>query len=294
MNITLVGIGLFALLACAWSSTAQAAVPVDSGYVQVDGGKLYYEMAGQGECIVLIHDGLIHHEVWDNQFYVFAERYRVVRYDRRGYGKSPDPEAPYSLIDDLDALFTQLKIEKARVFGMSAGGRLAIDFTLAHPEKVSGLVLVGAVVSGYGVTQHLMTRGGRVPSLEKLMADPQALIHYFGWEDPYQICPENVEARKTSLRLLQTHPQNVSNRKFELMKPVDRPAVQHLAEIKVPTLVIVGEFDMPDVHAHAGVIEVGIPNAQREIISKAGHLVPLEQPEALNQIVFDFFEKVGL
>jgi 3-oxoadipate enol-lactonase len=268
-------------------------VAAASGYVGDEGERLYYEIAGKGDNIVLLHDGLIDCEIWDNQFPVLAKTFRVVRYDRSGYGRSSNPKVPFSNIDDLDQLFIQLKIDKAIVFGMSAGGGLAIDFTLKHPEKVTALVLVGAVVSGYGYSSHMLTRGGRI-SLEELVSDPQKFIKYFGWEDPYTLFSENVKAKEKCLRLLEANPINVNLDKFKLLKPRDRPALKFLSEIKVPTLVLVGEHDIPDVHAHSGVIETGIPNAEREIILKAGHLIPLEQPEVFNSSVLTFFKKHGI
>jgi len=275
----------------AQDQSKEVAPSSETGYIDVEDGKLYYETAGEGEHIVLIHDGLIHHEVWDGQFPIFATKYRVIRYDRRGYGKSPNPQAPYSNIEDLNQLFIQLNIDNAALFGISAGGALAIDFTLKYPEKVSALVLVGAVVSGYGFTSHLLTRGGRVQSLEDLLADPQKIIQYFGWEDPYEIYPENRAAKEKCLKLLKTNPQNADKSLIKFQKPAERPAVRFLSEIKAPTLVLAGEHDIPDVHAHAGVIEVGIPNAKREIILRAGHLIPMEQPEAFNELVLTFLKK---
>jgi 3-oxoadipate enol-lactonase len=265
---------------------------VDSGYINVDGGKLFYEGAGKGENIVLIHDGAVHREVWDAQFGVFAKNYKVIRYDRRGYGKSPNPTAPYSNIDDLNKLFIQLKLEKAVIFGISSGGGLAIDFTLKYPDKVKALVLVGAVVSGYGYTSHMFTRGGHVKSLAELLADPQKTIEYFGMEDPYEIYKENIKAKEKFLKLLNANPINVSNEKSTFLIGSDRPAAKHLDEIKVPTLILVGEFDIPDVHAHAGVIEFGIPNAKREIVYNSGHLIPLEQPEAFNETSVKFLRGI--
>lgn len=266
---------------------------VDSGYVRVGSEKLYYEMAGEGNNIVLLHDGLIHRETWDAQFPELAKSFRVTRYDRRGYGKSSSPQVPFSNIDDLDQLFIQLKIDKAIVFGMSAGGGLAIDFAFKHPEKVTALVLVGAVVSGYGFSSHMLTRGGRV-SVEELMSDPQKLMKYIVSEDPYTLFSENTQAKEKFRRLLEANPQNVNMEKHKFLKPPERPALKFLSEIKVPTLVLVGEYDIPDVHAHSGVIEAGIPNAKREVILKAGHLIPLEQPEVFNTTVLAFFNERGI
>jgi 3-oxoadipate enol-lactonase len=261
---------------------------VTSGYINVDGGKLYYEAAGTGENIVLLHDGMIHSEIWENQFPILAKSYRVIRYDRRGYGKSPASEAAFSQIEDLNQLFIQLKIDKATIFGMSAGGGLTIDFTLKYPEKVNAIVLVGAVVSGYGYSNHMATRGGHINPSSGIFSDSAKLIQYFGWEDPYEVYPGNKKAKERCFELLKANPQNVSLSKHKFEKAPDRAAVKHLSEIKVPTLVLVGEYDIPDVHAHSGVIEAGIPNAKREIIPNAAHLIPLEQPEAFNAVIFNF------
>jgi 3-oxoadipate enol-lactonase len=253
-----------------------SSVTVDSGYINVDGGKLFYEIAGEGKSIVLLHDGLVNRKIWDEQFPLLAKRYRVVRYDRRTYGKSTDPQAPYSDIEDLNQLFIQLKIDNAIIFGMSSGGGRSIDFALKYPTKVSALVLVGAVVGGYGYSSHMLTRGGHLKSLTEL-SDPKKLISYFEWEDPYEIYSENIKAKEKLVKLLET---GIHTYKDGFLIPADRPAARFLSEIKVPALVLVGEYDIPDVQAHAGVIEFGIPNAKREIIPKSGHLIPLEQPEA--------------
>jgi pimeloyl-ACP methyl ester carboxylesterase len=267
---------------------SNSSIAVDSGYIHVDGGELFYEIAGKGENMVLLHDGMVHREIWDEQFPVFAMNYRVVRYDRRAYGKSSDPQAPYSNIEDLDQLFVQLGIDKAIIFGMSSGGGLAIDFALKYPGKVSALVLIGAVVSGYGYSPHMMTRGGHIKSLAEL-SDPQKLVKYLIWEDPYEIYNKNIQVKEKIGKLLET---NLHHEKGGFLKPADRQAARFLSEIKVPTLVVVGEFDIPDVHSHAGVIEFGIPNAKRRIIPESGHLVPAEQPEAFNVLVLEFLKNM--
>jgi len=260
---------------------------VTTGYINVTDGQLYYEETGQGdETIVLIHDGLVHGEVWDNQFSAFAKKYRVVRYDRRGYGRSPQPEKRYSNIEDLRVVFDFLKINKGIVMGMSAGGGLAMDFTLKHPDKVSALILVGAVVSGFGYSDHFLTRGGRLEAAD--YADREKLLHYIVKEDPYEIAPENTDVKEKLWQLMQNYPQNIDFSKNRLADQPERPALDILNEIHVPTLIVVGEFDIPDVFVHAGVIESGIPSAQKVIIQNAGHLVPIEQPDIFNEQVLNF------
>jgi 3-oxoadipate enol-lactonase len=264
-------------------------ISIDSGYVKVDGGKLYYEMAGKGENIVLLHDGMVNCRIWDEQFPVLAKNYRVIRYDRRGYGKSSDPQVQYSHIDDLNQVFIQLKIDKAVVFGMSSGGRLAIDFTLTYPEKVNGLVLVGAVVSGFGYTSHMATRGGNY-NPQTFNSDPVKINKYFIMDDPYEIYSGNTEAKEKVMKLL----PYLARENAIPTRPASKVAVRFLSEIKTPTLILVGEYDIPDVHAHAGVINAGIRNSQREIIPKSGHLIPIEQPVLFNDAVMIFLKKISI
>ncbi len=263
-------------------------VPVDSGYVIVEGGQLFYEMAGKGQTIVLLHDGMVHRVIWDDQFLKLAGNYLVIRYDRRAYGKSSDPTAPYSHIEDLNQIFIQLKIDKAIIFGMSSGGGLAMDFTLEYPEKVLGLVLVGAVVGGFGYTSHMVTRGGHmIPPAER--SDNQKLVRYLVLDDPYEIYKANTQAKERVMKWMADYPAKGRGEGIPL-KPAKRLAVKFLSEIQVPTLVLVGEYDIPDVHAHAGAISAGINDSTRKVIPGAGHLIPIEQPGLFNEAVDQFLK----
>ncbi len=259
-----------------------------SGYVEVDGGELFYETEGSGDNIVLLHDGMVSHEIWDYQFPLLAKYYRVTRYDRRGYGKSSDPQSPYSDIEDLNELFIKLGIEKATIFGMSSGGGCAIDFTLKYPERVNALVLVGAVVGGYGYTSHMTYRGGHLKN-PALMSDPVKAAEYFVWDDPYEIYAENREAKHKVASIVEANLHRPFNRSY--YTPPERMAARFLSEIKVPCMVMVGEHDIPDVHAHAGVISFGIPGSRREVMPNSGHLIPVEQPEEFNKSVFRFLRR---
>lgn len=254
-----------------------------SGYIDVGDDKIFYETAGNGPVLVFIHDGLVHREVWEYQFSSFSENYKVVRYDRRGYGNSPEPTTAYSNVEDLSSLFTQLNIDRACLIGMSSGGGLAIDFTLKFPEKVSSLILVGAVVGGFPYTQHFYKRGGHLPTD---FDDAEQIRSYYALEDPYEIFRENRAAGEKVARLVKSVPHKDHGSTTD-SSPA-KPAYRRLSEIKIPALILVGEFDIPDVHAHSGVINAGIPNSKREIIFESGHLIPIEQPELFNTAAREF------
>jgi 3-oxoadipate enol-lactonase len=254
----------------------------NSGWVEVGSDRIFYEEVGSGPAIILIHDGLVNREIWDAQMPVLSRDYRAIRYDRRGYGASSAPTEAYSNVDDLNALFEYLNLEEACLIAMSSGGRLAIDFTLEHPEKVNSLILVGAVVGGFSYTQHFYDRGGHLPP--DLSMNQRRMYH--AADDPYEIYSENVAAKQRVIDLVSRYPSQ-GHGSFPDTRPL-QPAITRLNEIDVPALVLVGEFDIPDVHAHAGAINAGIKNSKREIISKAGHLIPIEQPESFNRAMLDF------
>jgi len=139
---------------------------VDSGDVAGDGGSVYNETAWtdhSGPAVVLTHDGLLHRETWDAQFTTFAHHYRVARWDRRGYGRSPAPHAPYSSVDDLARVVRSVSDAPATLIGCSFGSLVSLHCALDHPQLVRALVLVGPIVSGLGYSEHFLTRGGRRP-----------------------------------------------------------------------------------------------------------------------------------
>ncbi|HEV7515092.1 MAG TPA: alpha/beta fold hydrolase, partial [Thermoanaerobaculia bacterium] len=257
-----------------------------TGFVAVPGGKLSYEVLGEGPALVLVHDGLLHSVTWDGQFPVFAQVYRTIRYDRRGYGRSETTTRDFSAVDDLLAVLDALKADRAILVGCSSGGGLAVDFALAHPERVSGLVLEGAVLSGLDYSEHFYRRN--LANFGPIFREKDVAKSIDAWAtDPYLTAPGSTAARQKLREVLAAHPHQVDGSLPDGRKPA-RPAARRLQEIHVPTLILVGAADVPDVHAHAGVLQVGIANARREVLPGAGHLAHLEQPERFNESVLAF------
>src|SRR5262249_35833275 len=121
----------------------------ESGSAPVNGTRLYYEIAGEGEPVVLLEGGQLDRRMWDDQFAAFSRKYRVIRFDVRGFGSSAARSGPYHSHEDLFALLEYLHIPSAHLVGLSLGGRIAIDLALTHPEKVLTLVLAGPGLSGF-------------------------------------------------------------------------------------------------------------------------------------------------
>jgi 3-oxoadipate enol-lactonase len=267
---------------------AEKAEKTVSGHLEVSGSKIYYEECGWGPAaVVLLHDGLLHSVTWDGVWKALCQKYHTVRYDRRGYGRSEAPKNPFAPTEDLYALLSHFKIERAVVVGNSSGGALAIDFALAHPELVEGLFLIGPVVGGMSVSAAFEERGAK--NMEPLKnGDAKGAAENWS-KDRYIIGEGHPVARKTVYDVLTENPQNLKyTGEFEIRSSV--PALSRLAEIHAPTSIVVGELDISDVHAHAGAIEAGIPGAERDIIINAGHLVQLEQPEVLMDKLVPFID----
>ena len=147
-------------------------------------------------------------------------------------------------------------------------------------------MLVGAVVSGFGYTSHMDNRGGHFDPQK--ITDPVKVHEYFINDDPYEIFAGNTDAKEKVMKLL----PNLARPNRVPTQPAGKVAVRSLSEIKVPALILTGEFDIPDVHAHAGAINAGISNSRREIIPRSGHLIPIEQPALFNEAIMKFLNNL--
>jgi pimeloyl-ACP methyl ester carboxylesterase len=239
-----------------------------------------YETCGQGpKAIVLLHDGILDGSAFDAAWPLLCAKAKVVRYDRRGYGASPAAAAPYDAVADFDAVMKAAGVEHAALVGSSSGGGVAVDFALAHPGKVDGLILVGAAVNGFKPTEHFMKRTQTLVTLlsQGRLADAV--------KDPYILAPGAETQRAFVVADLTAHPGNFGAAR--MIK--DGPEVMaRLGEIKAPTLIVTGEVDIPDVHAHAGALEALIPGARRVIVPHSGHFLYLERPQAFADLVSGF------
>jgi 3-oxoadipate enol-lactonase len=259
--------------------------PSSRKFVNVEGGSIYYEECGTGdEAVVLVHDGVLHSAVWDDVWPTFCRNFHTIRYDRRGYGRSPAATNWYWETDDILALLQHLKVHRTMLVGSSHGGEISIEFTLEHPNLVRELVLVGAVVHGYPYSDHFLNRGEATWAPVK--GDIAAAVARIA-NDKYLTAADHPVARQKIRDLLSAAPQDFTHNDMARDAPSSLP---RLHDIHVPTLILVGDTDIPDVHAHAGAIETGIANSRRIVIPDTGHLMYLEKPEEFTGIVMHFLE----
>jgi pimeloyl-ACP methyl ester carboxylesterase len=275
----------FIFIALAGATTAVAAQSTaqsDNGaFVSVEGGRVWYQTCGTGQKnMVLIHDGTLHSATWDDVWPIFCKNFHVVRYDRRGYGRSPASTVPYSKVDDLAAVMHAAEMEHAVVVGASAGGGIATDFTLAHPDAVDRLVLVGPSISGLRYSQYFYQRLAK-GSPYFFKGDFEGLLRSWG----YAFAPGHDAALKRAAALLKANPQDLKHSDMARPAPTALPL---LSTIKVPTLVLVGEDDVADNQGQASVVEALIPHAYRVIVSDAGHLIFMEHPDVFTRLIEQF------
>ena len=267
-----------------------------TGFVETNGTKLYYETMGEGHPVVLIHGGYMDRRMWDDQFAVFAQHYRVVRYDVRGFGRSELPQVPYTDRQDLHDLLSFLGIDKTYLLGLSLGGMIAIDFTLDYPQMVDALILVGSPVPGYP-QEPLFTKERLEEQIRRWTPfgeaakrrDIAAMVDCL-MQDPTLVPSPNYPSARKRVR------ENLSEYSFAwVLDPATReelepPASKRLGEIRVPTLLIVGADDHFQLHKNADKLEQDIPNVKRVTISETHHMPNMEKPGEFNRIVLDFLK----
>ena len=283
--------GILAVTFLAGTARTDASDEIGHGFAPVGGTRLFYEVKGTGSPVVLIHGGQLDCRMWDDQFGVFARNYRAIRYDVRGFGGSPRPEVLYSDVDDLAGLLEYLKVAKAHIVGLSLGGRIAIDFSLAHPGKVSSLVLAGPGLSGYEAPNSGESdlRMWNIIKAARDQGPDQATALWL--LDPF-MAPAMEHARLVSrLRRVARENAHCWLENPVLQRPSKPEAASRLGEIKASTLLILGDRDVPQIKSTIEKLEQGISRAKKVVIKNAGHMVNMEQPEAFNEAVLEFLQK---
>ncbi len=268
-----------------------------TGLAHVNNTQLYYEIAGSGHPFTLIHGMLLDRRSWDDQFDVFAQQYQVLRYDMQGWGDSAQEKSEqlFSPRQDLLSLLEHLNINVTYLLGLSGGGTLALDFTLEHPDKVDALILVASGLSGYPqrMTEAIQAGIGQYyGSLRQkdIASAVEATVRY--WSDGPRRTPEQVNAQararitEMSTQHIQRHGDIFGHQQH--MLPLEPPAINRLAEIKVPTLIVIGDEDTPEILEIADTLEHGIARATKVVIPGTAHHPNMEKPEAFNRVVLDF------
>ncbi len=268
-------------------------LPVESGTLNFNHADLYYEAAGAGTPVVFVHAGIADRRMWDGQFAAFAERYRAIRYDQRGYGRTTAQPAAHSHLRDLAALLDHLGVERAHFVGCSKGGRLIADFALAHPERVLSLVMVNSALPGFQHTSPQPPQWAEIEaSFDRGDLERTNELEIQVWIDGAQRTPEQVDpaVRALALDMNLIALRNDAAGLGDEERPPD--GAGRLGEIMAPLLAIASDLDDPDFIRAAEFAEAHVAGARMTVINGAAHLPSLEQPEAFNRVVLGFLDSL--
>jgi len=259
--------------------------------LNVGDATINYDVAGRGPTVVFIHGWTHNISVWDDQVPVFKTRYQVVRYDSRGFGRSTGFADESAEPQDLLILLEALHVKRAYVVGHSRGGSVALRFAHAYPDRVAGLVLYGAFPEGFPAPPDVAQLFGSLPGVAKTSGldsvGKLVLTSPIAWvpagrndiTDRYR----RLWTAYSGKDLLDPHPE--SGR-------VPAPQIAQLANIRIPTLVIIGDHEAPFIAAAADTLASRIPGAKKVVIPNAGHGAHFAQPASFNSALMDFFYEV--
>jgi 3-oxoadipate enol-lactonase len=254
----------------------------------VPGGRLNYEVDGSGPAVVLVHAGVAHLRMWDEQVAAWRDRFQLIRFDCRGFGRTLTEDVPFSNRDDIRRLLDHVGAERASAVGASRGGSIAVDFTLENPDRVSALVLVGSGLGGFdgpddGIDWDAIDELESARRWDELVQRETEI-----WTDGIGQSPERVDP-DVRRRMIEWNLENYrADQQAQKAQPLDPPAAGRLAEIAVPTLVTWGDLDVPSVQAAGEYMAATIAGARRHVFPGVAHMVNLERPAELNRLVGEF------
>ena len=262
-----------------------------------DGVRIHYEDEGTGPAVLLIHGHTLDRRVWEPVMPgLRAAGLRIVRPDLRGHGLSDRPDSGYNLAHhaaDLAAVLESCGLEEAVVAGYSVGGGIALEMALTMPEPVGGLVLLSPVMPDRPFEAVFMdnlrevARVTRAEGIAAAMAGPWAasplFAHSFG----------KPGIRERVLDITRDFPgaEYLATARDRVERAWTVP--DRLAEIAVPTAVLVGERELPGFRAWAGEAAAGIPGARLEVLADCGHLLPFEAPDRVAAAIIDVASRSG-
>ena len=264
-----------------------------SGYIDIGKANLYCEYMGEGKPLIMIHSGLMDRRMWDDQFQYFSNKYKAIRYDIRGYGLTKSSPDTFSHYNDLSHFMEELNIEKASLIGHAMGARIAVDFALQFPEKVSVLILTSPAISGYNYSSEILANYIKAYNKAVKNDNIDEIIDAFqrAWTyGPYRASTDVEQFVRDWVKMIATESLANYNPMIKATELIP-PAAQRLKQIKVPILIITGDLDMPDIHQLADFIQESAPNAKKVNITHTAHMVNMEKPNEFNKIVSKFLSK---
>jgi pimeloyl-ACP methyl ester carboxylesterase len=265
-----------------------------SGFAEINGTRLYFEITGEGTPLIFLHGFTCDHRNWNPQVKYFCSKYKVITYDARGHGQSAVPDTtPYSYEEDLSGLMDHLKIEKAIIIGHSMGGAPAFYYTLHKPDRVLGLVLAegGAFLSDPAIVDT-----SNIPGYFNELYSAIAIARNEGLEEGKKawlnIHPmKNAAENPISSELLKSMIDDYSGWHWLNRDPQENNpdgTIEMMESISTPTLIVAGEYSHPVLKDLVSAQSQYIPNSKLVIIKESNHMLNIENPEQFNEELESF------
>lgn len=255
----------------------------------INGARIHYERAGSGFPLFFLHAGIADSRMWEPQVPAFAKYFDVIRPDTRGFGQSELPAMRWSPEADLIELIEELRLKPAHLVGCSLGGGIAIDFAIQYPERVSKLVLVGTAIHGANFGKKYPEIWADVKAADEAGdhdALNQAEMHLF-LDGPHR--PRGYVKQPLRDLFLDMNGTSLdSDWESAPTNDLNPPAAERLGEVTAPTLIVLGEKDVPTVFDAADLLMKSLPHVRQVVINDAAHLPNLEHPEEFNRLVLEF------
>ncbi|WP_028596657.1 alpha/beta fold hydrolase [Paenibacillus assamensis] len=246
---------------------------------------LYYEVHGEGEPVVLVHSGAADIRDWAFVTPILAKKYQVITFDGRGCGQSPAPIEPANYVEDLHAILDYLQLDQATIVGHSIGGRIATDFALTYPHRVTKLVLVAPALSGFQhsevFTKNMLDIQAASPNVDKMI---------------------EISLNNCIYRLVLASPQReyfIDMHRSNMLKMFhwntwesvwpQPPAIERLEQLSAPTCFIIGTEDSSDLHQIAEHFQA-VPDIRFVEMNGVDHKPTLTHPEELSRHILEFLE----
>jgi pimeloyl-ACP methyl ester carboxylesterase len=270
-------------------------IAVQTGFAEINGAKIYYEVSGEGQPLLMVHAGIASRSMWDDQFDFFAQRYNVVRYDMRGFGQSFPVADDYQRHEDIRALLDFLHIDHAYLMGCSMGGGACMNFALDYPDRADALIMVGSGPVGFAYDDwspspldEEMGAAYQKGDLERVDEVAMKIFVDGKGRTPDQVSPA-FRKKVYDMNMIPLRNEKLMGKDV----PLPTPAAKRIGELHLPVLIVIGDLDEEYIYRAADFMATNILGARKIVMPGTAHLPNMEFPKEFNAHVQQFLDSLN-
>ncbi|MFQ5658990.1 MAG: alpha/beta fold hydrolase [Gammaproteobacteria bacterium] len=257
-----------------------------------DGHIIHADVRGTGEPLILLHGWTLDRRMWLYQLPALSQHFKVVSFDRRGFGATASKPSMDRELSDLDDILEQLEIDSAAVLGMSQGGRITVRYALTRPEKLNTMILHAPALDGFSPPAEQPDHIPMEYYSELVRAGDIEQFRQEWLKHPLMQIPTGHAAVKQKImEILNDYPARDLAGDMEEQTGIGIDAVHRLDQINMPTLIIIGAEETPWFALTAEKFSNEIPGAKKAVIPGGGHMINMLEPEAYNNTIIQFLQQ---